>query len=111
MFWNYIWEFVKRNLLTIVIAIVVAVAFPWTLIFIIPIAIVIIRLHMAIWKVQNNFQKSYRQQTQSGGGRTNAKPKEEGEVTVVHTEQTTQRVNDEVGEYVDFKEIKEDETK
>ena len=111
MYWSYIWEFVKRNLLTIVIMAVVAAAFPWTLIFIIPIAIVVIRLQMAIWKVQSNFQKNYQQQTHSNGGHTSARSKEEGEVTVVRTEQTAQRVNDEVGEYVDFKEIKEDETK
>ena len=35
------------------------------------------------------------------------KRKSDGEVTVVKTEQSEPRVNDEVGEYVDFKEIKD----
>jgi hypothetical protein len=35
----------------------------------------------------------------------------EGDVTVVRTEQAEQRINDEVGEYVDFKEVKNEETK
>ena len=36
------------------------------------------------------------------------KSKSDGEVTVVRTEHSEPRVNDEVGEYVDFKEIKEE---
>ena len=35
------------------------------------------------------------------------KAKSEGKVTVVQTEHSEPRVNDEVGEYVDFKEVKE----
>ena len=33
--------------------------------------------------------------------------KGEGEVTIIETKTTEQRVNDDVGEYVDFKEIKD----
>jgi membrane protein implicated in regulation of membrane protease activity len=111
MYWSYFWEFVKRNILTIVIMAVVAAAFPWTLVFMIPVAIVVIRLQMAMWKVRRNFQNSYQEQQQQQGGGRRAKAKEEGKVTVVRTEQTQQRVSDDVGEYVDFKEIKEEETK
>ena len=35
-----------------------------------------------------------------------SKRRREGEVTIVHTEQQEQKVSNDVGEYVDFKEIK-----
>jgi hypothetical protein len=108
MYWSYFWEFVKRNLLTIVIMAVVAVTFPWTLIFIIPIAVVILRLQMAVWKVRRTYEGGAQQQRGADRAERNQKS---GKVTVVQTEQTEQRVNDNVGEYVDFKEIKEEETK
>ena len=110
MYWSYFWEFVKRNILTIVVLAVVAVVLPWTLIFIIPVAIIILRLQMAVWKMQENLKKASAQQ-QHQYSSTNEKSTKEGNVTVVRTEQAEQRVSNDVGEYVDFKEINEEETK
>lgn len=111
MYWSYFWEFVKRNILTIVVLAVVAVVLPWTLIFIIPVAIIILRLQMAVWKMQENLKKASAQQQQHQYSSTNEKSTKEGNVTVVRTEQAEQRVSNDVGEYVDFKEINEEETK
>jgi ABC-type bacteriocin/lantibiotic exporter with double-glycine peptidase domain len=107
MYWSELWEFVKRNLLIIVLLAVVAVSWPWTLIVIIPIAIGVLRLQMAMWKVRRAFQNANKgAEEQQNKRRTKA-----GDVTIVRTEHTEQRVNDDVGEYVDFKEIKEKKTK
>lgn len=107
MYWSELWEFIKRNLLIIVLLAVVAVSWPWTLIVIIPIAIGVLRLQMAMWKVRRAFQNANKgAEEQHNKRRTKA-----GDVTIVRTEHTEQRVNDDVGEYVDFKEIKEDKTK
>ena len=111
MYWSYFWEFVKRNIFTIVVMAVVAVAFPWTLVFIIPVAIIVLRLQMAVWKVQENLKKASAQQQQHQYSSTNEKSTKEGNVTVVRTEQTEHRVSNDVGEYVDFKEVNEEETK
>ena len=107
MYWSELWDFVKRNLLTIVLLAVVAVSWPWTLIIIIPIAIGVLRLQMAMWKVRRAFQNG-----QNGAEQQQKRTKTKaGNVTIVRTEHTEQRVNDDVGEYVDFKEIKEKKTK
>jgi len=120
MFWNEIWDFIKRNIFGIVLIITLVVAAPWSLIFVLPVAIFFLLLLIIIWRVRRQQQKifdearrqageQYQHQSQhSWWHRAN---KNEGEVTVVQTEQNEQRVSDDVGEYVDFKEIKEDKTK
>ena len=89
----------------IVLLAVVAVSWPWTLILIIPIAIGVLRFQMAMWKVRRAFQNG------QNGAEQQQKRTKAGNVTIVRTEHTEQRVNDDVGEYVDFKEIKEKKTK
>lgn len=108
MYWSYFWEFVKRNILTIVILAVVAAVWPWTLFFIIPLAIIVLRLQMAVWKVQHNYKQAYNHQQQYEQSGAKEHKTKEGDVKVVRTEHTEQRVSDDVGEYVDFKEIKEE---
>ena len=109
MYWRELWEFIKRNILTIVIVAVVAVAWPWTLIFIIPCFIIVMGVQVTMWRMRRNYQNMHQQQEPKSS--TRAKHRAEGEVTVIRTEQAEQRVNDDVGEYVDFKEVKEEETK
>ena len=117
MFWSEIWDFVKRNIFAIVLVITLVVAVPWSLIFVLPAAIFFLVLLVVIWRVRRQQQKifdearrqageQYQQQSQRSWWRK--ANKNEGEVTVVQTEPTEQRVSDDVGEYVDFKEIKED---
>ncbi len=117
MFLGELWAFVKRNIFAIVLAVTVMVAVPWTIIFILPIAALFILLFVVGWRMRNAgkqmFEEAQRQtgnqqQTHSSWRR---RAKSEGEVTVVQTEQTEQRINDEVGEYVEFKEIKEKQNK
>ena len=114
MYWRVLWEFVKRHSLAIVIVAVLAIAaWPWTLIVIIPGLFIVIGLLATIWKMRRNFQNMHQHMHQQQEPRSNsrAKNKTEGKVTIVQTEQAEQRVNDDVGEYVDFKEVKEKETK
>lgn len=107
MYWSYFWEFVKRNILTIVIMAVIAVVMPWTLFFIIPFVLITLRLQMAVWKVRHKYHNAQQSASESNYSGNQGKGKD-GEVRIVQTEQTEQRVNNDVGEYVDFKEIKEE---
>ena len=113
---DLIWEFIKRNIFVIVLLITLAVAVPWTLLFILPIVVLFIVIFAIIWRVRQAQKRMYeeinrkvgreqqQQQTNSSWWQKNTR---EGDVTVVRTEHSEPRVNDEVGEYVDFKEVKD----
>lgn len=114
-----LWEFFKRNLLVVVLAVTLVVAMPWTLIFVLPVAIIVMVLLFALWRIRRAQQRIYDEMRRQAGEQYEEpqsqrswwrKGDSEGEVTVVRTEPTEQRVNDEVGEYVDFKEVKNKET-
>ena len=105
MYWSELWDFVKRNILAIVIMAVVAVAYPWTLIIIAPLVFVIMNVKLMQWRLN----RIYRNADPNANNR-NKGEKKQGKVTVIRTERPEQRINDNVGEYVDFKEIKEEET-
>ncbi len=117
MIWNEIWEFLKRNIFSIVLVAVMVVVAPWSLVFVLPIAILFLLLLVFLWRIRRQQQKIFEQQSQhragEGGEQRSQRSwwhrtaKNEGEVTVVQTEPTEQRVSDDVGEYVDFKEIKD----
>lgn len=121
MFWSELWDFVKRNIFSIVLIITLVVAVPWSIIFVLPVAIFFLLLLVVVWRVRRQQQKIYdearrqageqqqrQQQQQSQRSWWHRANRNEGEVTVVQTEPTEQRVSDDVGEYVDFKEVKED---
>lgn len=114
MLWEELWNFIKRNIFVVVLAITLAVAAPWTLIFILPIAFIAllpIFIKMRIYRAQKQMFDNMREQSGDPFGSQSHKSKSEGDVTVVQTEHAEPRVNDEVGEYVDFKEVKEESTK
>lgn len=111
MYWKEFGAFVGRNIFTIVLAAVLAVTWPWTLIIIIPIAIVVIRIQMAIWKMRRMYQNTFQGGYQNANTNTKKSSERPGKITIVRTEQAEQRINDDVGEYVDFKEIKDKKTK
>lgn len=117
MFLNELWALIKRNIFVVVLMVTLAVAVPWTLVFIIPIALVALAPIWLVWRVQKAQKDMFGGQTgtnntqQQDFGFGQRKQKNEGKVTVVQSEPTEQRVNDDVGEYVDFKEIKEDKSK
>ena len=118
MFLNELWEFFKRNIFVIVLAITLAVAAPWTLIFILPIAVIVMIPLFLKWKIYRAHKQMFDQANKQAGNpfssqthQQRRKVKSEGEVTVTMTEPTEQRINDDVGEYVDFKEVKNKETK
>lgn len=120
MFWSELWDFIKRNILAIVLIVTMVTIAPWSLVFVLPVAIFFILLLIVVWRVRRQQQKLYEEARRQAGEQYQQQSqhswwrranKTEGEVTVVQTEQTEQRVSDEVGEYVDFKEIKEDKTK
>ena len=112
MFLNELWEFCKRNIFVIVLAVTLAVAAPWTLIFILPIAIIVMIPLYLKWKIYRAHKQMFDQANQQAGNpfaqanQQQRKAKSEGQVTVTMTEPTEQRINDDVGEYVDFKEVK-----
>lgn len=115
---NTIWDIIKQNIFTIIIIVTLIVAMPWLgYLFLIPLIIVVIFGAMLAWKVHKLRSQIYNetqhqqgeQQQQSWWHRSQRRS--EGDVTVIQTEQTEQRVSDDVGEYVDFKEIKEEKSK
>ena len=113
MFLNELWRFVKHNIFVIVLAVTLVIALPWTLIFVIPIAIISLLPLLIKWRIYRAQKQMFdNMQNPSGnpfGGESQRtrRRKSDGEVTVVKTEHSEPRVNDEVGEYVDFKEIKD----
>lgn len=115
---NTVWDFIKQNIFTIIIIVTLIVAMPWLgYLFMIPLVIIVLFGAILAWKAHKLRSQIYNevrhqqgeQQQQGWWHRTHSR--NEGDVTIVQTEQTEQRVNDEVGEYVDFKEVKNDETK
>lgn len=110
---NTLWKFIKQNIFTIILIVTLIVAMPWLgYLFMIPLVIIIIFGAILAWKVHQLrsqiYKESERQQQTQQGWWQRTRNHNEGEVTVVQTEQTEQRVSDDVGEYVDFKEVKED---
>jgi len=105
MYWSEIWDFVKRHILAIVIMAIVAVAYPWTLIIIVPLVFVIMNIKLMQWRLNRIYRNA-----NPNANHKNKGGNKQGKVTVIRTERPEQRINDNVGEYVDFKEIKEEET-
>jgi ABC-type bacteriocin/lantibiotic exporter with double-glycine peptidase domain len=109
------WEIIKRNIFTIIIVITLIVAMPWLgYLLVIPLVFIVIVGAMLAWRVhklRNQIYNEAQQQQNQQAWWQRTRTRNEGEVTVVQTEQTEQRVSDDVGEYVDFKEVKEDKTK
>ena len=110
---NGIWEFIKRNIFTIVLIVTLLVAMPWLgYIFVLPIILIIVFGMIASWQVYRLRKRMYDEvknqqgeQQQQQGWWQRYRNRREGEVTIVQTEQTEQKVSDDVGEYVEFKEI------
>ena len=110
-------EWIKRNPLTCILLVMIAVFAPglYGAIFI-GIGIVVLLLLaipiIGIFKLRRMSRKiedEARQQQGFGGfaGQNRTRTSNEGEVKVYTTEEATEkRVNDKVGEYVDFEEVK-----
>ena len=114
MNWRDLWSFIQSNLLTIVLTITILVAAPqilgiFALIIALPICAGIVLYLLFAWrmyKVRKQMEEQFRNAT--GGQRPQQeRTKSDGDVTIIVPEQD-KRVNDDVGEYVDFKEIKEE---
>ena len=115
---NLLWEILKRNIFTIVLVVTLLVAVPWLgYIIAIPLILVLVLGAMASWrlyKLQRRMREEAQRHQQQYGGNTTyggGRRRKEGEVTIVQTEQAEQRVNDDVGEYVDFKEVEDKKSK
>ena len=110
------WDFARRNIFAIVLIVTLVVAVPWALIFVLPIAIFLIALLVVIWRIRRTQQQMYDEARRQAGEKKYEQQSQqhswwsrnsrEGKVTVVRTEPAEQRVNEDVGEDVEFKEIK-----
>ena len=110
MIWNEIVSLVKRNFWTLTVMIILAVAYPWTLIISIPIALVALSPILLKWQLEKRVKDMFGQKGNAQQGHHSQQRRHndgEGEVTIIETNPTKPRVNDDVGEYVDFKEIKD----
>lgn len=109
MIWNEIVSLVKRNFWTLAVMVILAVAYPWTLIIIIPIALGALAPILLHWHLQKRAKEMFgqRDSAQRDDSQQRRHNNDEGKVTIINTKPTEQRVNNDVGEYVDFKEIKD----
>lgn len=115
-FFTFIWEFIKRNPFLTLFIVMLAIAAPqvlgiFALILLIPLAAIIVialviawRIHKLRKRVEDQMRGAQHQGT-AGGYRTSTGSDAQGKVTV-HIPHQEPRINDQVGEYVDFKEEK-----
>jgi hypothetical protein len=62
-----------------------------------------------MWKVKRAYKKAFKNATNAQYQK--ASKTKAGDVKIILNEQAEQRISDDVGEYVDFQEIKEDKNK
>ena len=78
MYWNELWDFVKRNIFAIVLIVTLVVAVPWSLIFVLPIAIFLIALLAVVWRIRRAqkqmFDEARRQAEAAFSGNADAMP-------------------------------------
>ncbi len=110
-------NFIRRNPLFVAFLVIIAIGAPWlfgvfALILLVPMLLIAISLVPAIRSVRRA-QRAAEEQHRRYGDATYASPNDgetdsrrEGEVTVITTEPAQKKVSDDVGEYVDFKEVK-----
>lgn len=115
-FFSFVWDLVKRNPFITLLIVMFLIAAPqllgiFALLLFIPLVIIVVCALVIAWRV-HKLRKSMEDQlrnnqrhTSGSGYRTSSSSEAEGKVTVHIPHQET-RINDEVGEYVDFKEEK-----
>lgn len=110
---------IRRNPLTFVLLLALMVAAPWlfgviAIVFVAMALVILFSWLSIIWRVRDAQQRMDRefgnaqQRARRNYRRSGSK---EGDVTVVATEPSRKKVNDDVGEYVDFKEVKDSSDK
>lgn len=112
---------IRRNPLTFVVLLLLMLAAPWlfgviALVFVAMALVVLFSWLSIIWRVRDAQRQMERDFDEAGGnryrnGNYRRNGTKEGDITVVATEPSRKRVNDDVGEYVDFKEVKESSEK
>lgn len=115
-FFSFVWDLVKRNPFITLLIVMFLIAAPqllgiFALLLFIPLTIIVVCALVIAWRV-HKLRKSMEEKmhngphyTSGGGYRTSSSTEAEGKVTV-HIPHQEPRVNDDVGEYVDFKEEK-----
>lgn len=104
---------IRRNPLTFLVVLLLMLAAPWlfgviALVFVAMALVVLFSWLSIIWRVRDARRQMERDFDEAGGNRQRNYRRsgtKEGDVTVVATEPSRKRVNDDVGEYVDFKEV------
>lgn len=117
MFFSSLLGFVRRNPLTCVMLLVLICVAPYlfgalAIVFVAILLVALLSWLPLIWRVRD----AQRAMEQEMDDRTRAQQqhwydfgrRREGDVTVTETEAVRKKVNDDVGEYVDFKEVKEE---
>lgn len=119
MFFSSLFDGIRRNPLTFVVLVALICAAPWlfgalALVIAALLLVSLLSWFSLVWRVRDaqrtmerdmEEQQRTRQQHWYNFGR---RSQNEGEITVTETETVRKKVSDDVGEYVDFKEVKED---
>lgn len=117
MFFSSLLGSIRRNPLTFLLVVVMICAAPWlfgalALAFVVLLLISLLSWFSLIWRVRDaqrtmerEMEEQQRSQQQQHWYDFGRRPKREGDITVTETEVTQKRVSDNVGEYVDFKEV------
>lgn len=117
-FFSGIFNFIRRNPFTCSILLLLMVAAPgvfgvFAIIFIVAVLLIVISWALLLWRIrgtQKEMERQFREQGYEEYGQREqyefGRKKREGEVTVIETEATRKKVSDDVGEYIDFKEVR-----
>ena len=88
---------------------------PWLgYLFVVPLVFIVAFGAVISWRIyklrKQIYNEMHRQEgNEQQGWQQRQRGREEGDVTIVQTEQSEQKISDDVGEYVDFKEVKNKE--
>lgn len=121
-FFSGIFNFIRRNPLLCACLLLLTVAAPgvfgaFAIIFIVAVILIFISWGLLLWRIrgtQKEMEKQFREQGYEEYGQREQygfnRKRREGEVTVIETEASRKKVSDDVGEYIDFKEVKTSES-
>ncbi|MBQ7856535.1 MAG: DUF4834 family protein [Alistipes sp.] len=116
-FFSFIAEFISRNPLTVVLLVVLCVAAPqvmglFALVLLVPLLLALFGAALFWWRlrrVRKEMEQQMHRAEQQGRAYTQRPRGDgatcEGDITVVASEPRQKRVSDDVGEYIDFKEV------
>lgn len=121
MFFSSLLGSIRRNPLTFVVLVALICAAPWlfgalALVIVALLLVSLLSWFSLIWRVRDAQRTMEREMDEQQRAQRHwydfgRRSQREGDITVTETEVTRKRVSDDVGEYVDFKEVRSESDK